>query len=111
MSPPDYQALRDEAYRAVTAIDERHFTTEALEGCIKSFARHIRTLTDALVLLDQVGHAAWHLLDDSGETDEIDDNGRPFHVYFDHDHQRLSDALDALEATGWDAHQDQEPTP
>lgn len=53
-------------------------------------------------LKDEVVHAAWHLMDDSGETD---DPG-----LFVHDgvrHERLHAALDALEASGWRAHPDE----
>jgi len=55
--------------------------------------------------LAAVAHAAWHLMDDSGELAEEDMEG--FHGDYVHlklDHQKLSDALDRLEATGWDAH-------
>jgi hypothetical protein len=54
--------------------------------------------------LQAVAHAAWHLMDDSGETGTFSDNGRPDHWYLDIDHQYLSEALDALEATGWNVH-------
>lgn len=98
-----FRILRDEAYRAVTAIDERHFTPEALEGCIKDFARHIYDLTDAIVarderiaLLHDVAHRAWHLMDDSGEIE-----GETGWQVLDIDHQALSDALDVLEGAGW----------
>lgn len=44
--------VRAEAFRAVEAIGERYFTPEALEGCIKTFARHILDLTDELAKRD-----------------------------------------------------------
>lgn len=54
-----------------------------------------------------VAHHAWHLLDDGGEDAE---NPGLIHVS-----QRnaalLFDALDALEASGWDAHPDDEEAP
>ena len=98
------QRMREEAYRADRAIDERHYTSGALEGQIRTFARYIIDLTDEAERYRAVAHAAWHLMDDSGEADATDDNGAPFYEHFGVDHQRLSDALDALEATGWDAH-------
>lgn len=60
---------------------------------------------DVIAALLEVAHAAWHLADDSGELDTQD--MPDFHGDYVHlklDHERLSDALDALEATGWDAH-------
>lgn len=52
--------------------------------------------------LSNVAHRAWHLLDDSGELDTTDDNGVTDFMHSGLDHQRLGDALDALEALGWD---------
>lgn len=96
---------RDEAFRAVEAIDERHFTPEALERCIKSLARHVVNLTDDVVApMTAVAHAAWHLMDDSGETDQHDDNGEPIHEFLHVNFEKLDEALDALEAHGWDPH-------
>lgn len=54
--------------------------------------------------LQAVAHAAWHLMDDSGEMETTDDNGRSDYQHMGLDHQKLSDALDALEALGWDVH-------
>lgn len=59
------------------------------------------TTTEALLA---VAHAAWHLMDDSGELDTTDDAGRRDYMHMGLNHERLSTALDALEATGWDAH-------
>lgn len=94
------QEYRDEAARAVEAIGERYFTTEALEACIKTFAAHIYDLTERLDLHETVAHAAWHVLDDGGEdaNDEVLWSGTKLQA------ERLSDALDALEAAGWAAH-------
>lgn len=78
--------------------------------------RIVRALADRLTetnvdaLLD-VAHAAWHLLDDSGELDTTDDNGRRDYMHVGLHHDRLSGALDALEATGWDAHPEPITTP
>lgn len=98
------EKLREEAAHAVEAIGERHFTPDALERQIKTFAGYIYDLTDERALLERVAHAAWHLMDDSGELDTTDDNGVRDYMHTGHEHERLSDALDALEATGWDAH-------
>lgn len=54
--------------------------------------------------LERVAHAAWHLMDDSGELDTTDDNGVRDVQHSGVDHDRLSSALDDLEATGWNAH-------
>lgn len=96
------QAFRDEAMRTVTALDERHFTAEALEGCVRDFASRIYDLADRLDLLDDVAHRAWHLLDDSGEVP-----GQSWYEVTGTTHERLSVALDALEATGWSGCDDQ----
>ena len=93
----DPQKWREGAFRACEALDERYFTPEALDGCIRDFARHIVDLADAYALLNEVAHRAYHLLDDSGEVPDSDDI-----VHDARDHQRLSDALDRLEASGWD---------
>lgn len=95
------QEWRLEAFRAVEALDERHYTVEALEGTIRGFARHIIDLVDALPLLHDVAHRAWHLMDDSGETESADDNGVTDYLHSGLDHQRLSEALDRLEEAGW----------
>ena len=102
--------LRDEAFETVADLDRRVYSTKALEGTIIRLARHIYDLADRLDLAQEVAHAAWHLLDDSGETDESDDNEAPLHVFFHNDFERLSAALDALEATGWDAHKEDAPS-
>lgn len=52
----------------------------------------------------EVAHAAWHLLDDSGELDTVDDAGHRDYQHIGLHHDRLSGALDDLEATGWSAH-------
>lgn len=98
------QNMRDEAFRASEAVDERHFTTDALERQVKGFARYIIDLTDRLALHDRVAHDAWHLMDDSGEADTTDDNGRSDYLHMGLDHERVSASLDALEAAGWDPH-------
>lgn len=57
-------------------------------------------MADELQALLAVAHAAWHLLDDSGEIEGED--GLRIHSALQGD--RLSEALDTLEATGWSAH-------
>lgn len=96
--------LRAEAYRASEALDERYFSREALEGQIKGWARGIIDLTERVDLLERVAHAAWHLMDDSGEAETTADDGRSDYWHFGLDHERLSAALDALEAGGWEVH-------
>ena len=96
--------MRDEAFRAVQALDERCHTKAALHGCIIDLARYIIDLTDRLAVMEKVAHAAWHTCDDSMESDDTDDDGVPERIVSGLDWQSLSDALDALEATGWDAH-------
>lgn len=54
--------------------------------------------TDRPTLLEAVAHRAWHLLDEGGEQD--DDPGT-FEAAMS-DAAKLSDALDALEADGWE---------
>lgn len=109
-APLPIDRIRNEAARSVEAISERHFTPEALERQIKTFAGYIYDLTDERVFLDRVAHAAYHLIDDGGESEveKPDDHGLPIHIYFHSDHVRLSDALDAAEANGWDAHPESE---
>lgn len=60
----------------------------------------VALLTRPAELFEQVAHAAWHLMDDSGEDE--DDDGLRIHSALDGD--RLSAALDALEASGWTPH-------
>jgi len=55
---------------------------------------------DRMRLLEAVAHAAWHVLDDGGEV-----VGEPdVAVVSKRDAGNLSAALDALEASGWEAH-------
>lgn len=96
------ERMRAEAFQASEAIRERHHSTEALERQVNTFARYIVDLIDRLALLNGVAHRAWHLMDDSGELAMTDDNGVADYMHSGIDHQRLSDALDALEAVGWD---------
>lgn len=99
--------VRGEAERAVQAINERHFTPEALEHSIHSLARHVIALDDEAAPLRDVAHAAWHLMDDSGEHEtDTDDNGEPLYSHLAIDHQRLSEVLGTLEASGWGAHKE-----
>lgn len=51
--------------------------------------------------LEAVAHRAWHLMDDSGELPDAHD-----WQHSRRDHERLSGALDGLEAAGWAAHSD-----
>lgn len=62
------------------------------------------SLDEHVRLLDRVAHAAWHLMDDSGELDTTDSEGRHDYSVMGLDHRLLSDALDALESSGWRAH-------
>lgn len=98
---PNVERFRHEAFNAVEAISERQFTVESLEGCIKTMAVHVVDLADYIAHLERVAHAAWHLLDDSGESD---DEG--IHIHSSLHSERLSAALDTLEANGWKAHDD-----
>lgn len=100
---PDIATWREEAFRGAQAVDERYYTTEALERQIKGDARRIIDLIEFVELLHDVAHRAWHLMDDSGEQETTDDNGRSDYLHFGFDHERLSAALDALEANGWDS--------
>lgn len=50
------------------------------------------------VLLDAVAHAAWHLMDESGEMED----DPALHIHSALEAERLSGALDALEASGWE---------
>lgn len=66
----------------------------------KDILRHRLALQDERIrLLHEVAHRTWHLMDDSGEMDDPSD-----YMHDALDHQRVSDALDALEADGWTAH-------
>lgn len=56
---------------------------------------------DALIRpLHDVAHAAWHLMDDSGKL-PWDSSLAPGYLHTTTQHDRLSGALDALEAAGW----------
>lgn len=75
-----------------------HMTGACEKGC-PYCAKRQRIRTD---LLEAVAHRAFHLLDDGGEVpDEPDD-----FIGSKCDANLLSDALDALEADGWNAHED-----
>lgn len=59
-----------------------------------------------VALLEEVAHRAWHLLDGGGEVADQPDAFEGMK----RDADRLSDALDALEADRWTAHPDDEPS-
>ena len=56
--------------------------------------------------LEAVAHAAWHVLDDGGESDDP-----AVYLVGKRDADKLSVALDALEAAGWDPHPPPPPDP
>lgn len=105
---PNLDEWKTTAYRASEAMSERYFSPQALERQSMGDQRRIIDLIEYACSLESVAHAAWHLMDDSGEMETTDDNGRTDYQHFGLDHERLSAALDALEATGWDAHPEQE---
>lgn len=76
--------------------------------CLRCYAAGLWQVVEyaktANALLSEVAHRAWHLLDDGGEMP--DDDGLILASKRDAD--RLSDALDALEASGWSAHPEDE---
>jgi hypothetical protein len=59
-------------------------------------------LEEQVLLFREVAHCAWHLLDDGGEVEGDDEMWQGSK----RDADRLSDALNDLEASGWDAHPD-----
>lgn len=82
--------------------DLPHGDHQPVEDCLRCYTARLWSAHEALrqqnALLAEVAHRAWHLLDDGGEQDDDPDE----FVAFTSDANRLSDALDALEATGWD---------
>lgn len=82
--------------------DVPHGDHHPTEDCLRCYTARLWSSYGALrqqnALLNEVAHRAWHLLDDGGEQE--DDPGE--FVAFMIDVTKVSDALDALEATGWD---------
>lgn len=82
-----------------------HLTSTCDPSTCGHCAKLRRTRINALLA---VAHAAWHLMDDSGELAEDDMEGfGGDYVHSKLDHDKLSAALDALEADGWYPHPDQ----